>query len=291
MDPSNDSEEPEVEGSLSPLWVRVTAGAVICVALAAVLVLFYSSRACSEKVATDGEVVDVCRQMTASDPPMVAVGVVALVALTAFFTEIAGFGVSLKREVRALRKKSEAADSKATAAQTSSAVAEDVALQNATLRGAAPISDDDVRLRIEQLAVDYNEIRAAGPTSAARSRSLTGVVSRMLAELSGVAAERVPIRDLLEDGDNDGHRVAAYAYLYANPMPALATALVQAILADPTRFGQYWGIRALSRAVQRDPGCLDFNSQRDLEGLLASLGPSTDRAYELRRLLDAAPRK
>jgi hypothetical protein len=275
----------------SPLWVRWTAGAVIVGALAAGLTLYYGTRVCNERVA-DGEIVEVCRQLEASDPPMVAVGLAALVALTAFFSEITGFGVSLKREVRATSQKASAALAKASVAKSTSVVAQDLAFQRPTMhQSPETMSGTDVMARIEELAGEYNAIRAREPTSTSRSASMTTVVTKMLSELSGVESERFSLQPLLVDAGNDGHRVAAYAYLYANPIPGFTQALVQAILSEPTRFGQYWAIRALSRIVERQPDSLDFNSQRELRRLLASLGPNTDRAYELRNLLNSAPHK
>jgi hypothetical protein len=274
------------------LWVRWTAGAAIGASLAAGIGLYYETEVCNERVTSSGGVVDVCRQLHATDPPMIAIGLVTLVALTTFFSEITGFGVSLKREVRATRRQANAALSKAAAAQTTSSVAEEVALQSATTRqpphGA---TESGVLPRIESLVSDYNQIRAAQDSGRARSTALTKVVSRMLTELTGVEPAPFPFQEFVDDPEDDGRRIAAYAYAYANPDSKMAPGLVGAILSEKTRFGQYWAIRALSRVVRGEPRSLDFNSRRDLERLLRTFGPNTDRAYELRELLGSLPGK
>ena len=84
-------------------------------------------------------------------------------------------------------------------------------------------------------------------------------------------------------------RVAAYAYLYANPVSARIVELVDAVAVEDTRFGQYWGVRALHRQVEADPSALDAATWRRLEHLVTTLEPASDAADELRQLLRHAP--
>jgi hypothetical protein len=286
-DRAQDPDTQTVSAGASALWVRWAAAGAIAVALIGGLTLYYTTKVCNQGLTSGGSVVEVCRKLQASDPPMVACGLVALVALTAFFSEITGFGVSLKREVRANTAKANTAPTKATAAEKNSDVAQDLALRRDTMRPEPTglDADRDLRVRIESLVNNYNTIREHESSGNARTAHMTSVVTNMLSELSGVPFERFPLHEYLTDSANGGRRIAAYAYLYANPNASQAMALVQALLAEPTPFGQYWGLRALSRMVQRDPDCLDSNSRRQLEQLAKSIGRDTDRANELRRVM------
>jgi hypothetical protein len=290
--PEDERDESQGVGGESPLWVRWTAGLGIAVALAVVAALYYRTDVCDEHLTSTGKVVEVCRHLQATDPPVAALALLALVALTAFFTEITGFGISLKRQVRANTRRTNAALSKAAIAQETSNVAQEVALQSATA-GQAPrsMTPADRVERAELLCEEYNAIREEEGSSRSRSVRLTRVVSKMLGELAGVDPETFPLREHLADTENGGRRVAGYSFIYANPDVSLAPAAVQAVLNESTRFGQYWAIRALARIVQADPHSLDFNSRRALEHYLAGLGANTDRAHELRELLAAAQSK
>jgi hypothetical protein len=279
--------------------VRWAAGLSIAAALGVGVVLYYQTEVCDEQLAPSGEAVTVCRNLQATDPPIVALGLVALVALTAFFSEISGFGISLKRQVQRNTKTADAAISKAAdaesaarSAQLTSELAQGVTLDVASARAPREKADaPTVVEQIDQLISQYNDIRAEERTGAGRTSRMTSIVSKMLSTLSGVGLDAFDLNTYLSAGDNDGRRMAAYAYLYANPDPPVAPALVDAILQEPTRFGQYWAIRALRRLVSIDPAALDLNSRRELETLLSRLGPNTDRAYELRQVLAEAQKK
>jgi hypothetical protein len=80
-------------------------------------------------------------------------------------------------------------------------------------------------------------------------------------------------------------RMAAYAYCYANPDPAWVVLLVDAVIVEGTRFGQYWGVRALRRQVQATPSVLDATTRHRLEDVAATLEPGSDADHELRQLL------
>ncbi len=82
-------------------------------------------------------------------------------------------------------------------------------------------------------------------------------------------------------------RMAAYAYMYANPDCRRIDELVDAVIAEGTRFGQYWGLRALGQ--QTDPSALDAATRGRLEQFAATLEPDTDAADELRQLLGRSP--
>jgi hypothetical protein len=291
--PNTDPSENESDAGPS-VAVRSIAGSVIAAALAIGGALYYRTEVCDQQLAESGSIVTVCRSLQATDPPLIAVGMVVLFALSAFFSEISGFGISLKRELRRTERKAELAISKAdnatsaaNSAQDTSTVAHQVAADGARQQRFGL----DVSATIDDLIDQYNAARSAAPTSAERTTRLTTIVSTMISALSGAGHEVIDVDSFLEARNNDGRRVAAYAYLYANPDPRLTATLVRAILTDETRFGQYWAVRALRRLISVDPAALDLNSRRELERLLAKLKPTTDRAFELRQALTEAQAK
>ena len=83
--------------------------------------------------------------------------------------------------------------------------------------------------------------------------------------------------------------MAAYAYIYANPDPVWIGQLVDAVVVEATRFGQYWGGRALRRVVEADPAALDMATRRRLEQFASTLAADTDGADELLQLLRDPP--
>ena len=82
--------------------------------------------------------------------------------------------------------------------------------------------------------------------------------------------------------------MAAYAYIYANPDPVWIGQLVDAVVVEATRFGQYWGGRALRRVVEADLAALDIATRRRLQHLATTLEPASDAADELLQLLGSA---
>jgi hypothetical protein len=292
------SSEDISEGSSK--GVRLSAGVVIAGALICAIYLYYSTQVCDQQLTQSGAVVNVCRRLQVADPPVVLIGLVALVALTAFFSEISGFGFSLKRDVQRANKKASIAVSRATSAQSAaqsarqvSEVAENVSINAASSQGGRAVRDGagEAQAAVERMADEYNQVRKDELSGSARTSKMTTIVSNMIAALSGIASDAFDVTGHLGQQADDGRRLAAYAYLYANPSPEFSPLLVSAILADPTRFGQYWGIRALRKQVAKDPSALDMNTRRRLERYFADLGPNTDRAYELREVLSEAEDK
>jgi hypothetical protein len=151
--------------------------------------------------------------------------------------------------------------------------------------GAPRAEQGDVERRIDDLARQYDEARLKLPSSAERTRQMTAIVSQMISALTEVQPRDFDVTAHLASSDR-GQRLAAYAYIYANPDPRRAQELVGALLAEDKPFGQYWALRALSRLVEINPAALDRNSVRDLERLQQRLGYGTDRWYQVREILN-----
>jgi len=80
--------------------VRWLAGVLFIAGVAVAVVAFFAVEVCDGQLTGSGDVVDVCRHMQITDPPVIAVGIVVLASLGAFFTEVSGLGISLKRDVK-----------------------------------------------------------------------------------------------------------------------------------------------------------------------------------------------
>ncbi len=77
--------------------VPLAVTAVVIVALG--VWAFFAIEICDQQLADSGDVVDVCRHLQVTDPPVLAAGLVVIAALGAFFTEVTAFGITLKRTV------------------------------------------------------------------------------------------------------------------------------------------------------------------------------------------------
>lgn len=290
--PRDGEDEEQVDRNHLTTVVRVVAGCAIALALLACGLLYYNTQVCDEGLTSSGSIVPVCRHLLATDPPIIGLGLVILVALTAFFSEVAGFGISLKRDVRETARKADKAINRANAAESRSDVAEQLALgdrqsSDPHLSGERP----DVGTQIQALANEYDTIRAEDPRSSrGRSAKLTTVGSKMISALKGVPRALVEPEVLIASQEG-GLRIAGYSYVYANPSATDARLVIDAILSESTRFGEYWAIRALRRVVSAEPAAIDFTSRQQLETHLAGLPQNSDRAYELRELLAVAQRK
>jgi hypothetical protein len=269
------------------LTLRVVAIVIIAAIVIGTFIAFSYERVCNQDMTAGGKVVEVCRHLNATDPPVIAGGLVALALLGVFFTEISGFGLSLKREVARTKETAEAARGEAQSAQTTAQMAQNLSLQSSTDRSGAENRTSSLKTDIDDLANEYKETRRTMQESPARTSKMTKVISRMIALLNGVNPPPFELPTYLNSED-EGQRLAAYAYLYANPDPAL-TPNIAATLTKDKPFAQYWALRTLRRQLLVDPQALDLNTRRSLEQILVTLGPGTDRGYELQQLLSGTP--
>lgn len=292
------------------LWFRGVAALVIVIVLSAAFLTFMFWKVCEQQVTQGGQVVNVCRHLQVTDPPVLAGAAALVVALGAFFSEVGAFGISLKREVADAKdaadsakaasesatraadvagevsRKAEEAAEYAQGAERSVARAEQIFTQLAASQRQPPAASEDIDENLRELAAEYNALRRDFPPGAERTERMTSVVARMIALANGVAPGVVDVGPWM-GADDRGLRLAAYAFLHTHPVPALTPRLAQSAVEEDKPFGQYWALRALRRQVALDREALDLNSRRRLEELLAQVGPGTDRGYELRQLLGA----
>ncbi|MGW2742022.1 hypothetical protein [Streptomyces sp. NPDC001450] len=226
-----------------------------------------------------------------TDPPMVVLGLVILVLLGVFFSEVSGFGITLKRQVEEARSTAQEAiretrEVEARHQETAEDLADGVreALSRAQPggRAAMPARADPV----DQLAARYNEIRWTMSSGQARTQAMSDVADEMVGLLRG--APDFDVESNLRSSDR-GLRLAAAAYLYANPDPAWGRALAEAAVSEDKPFNEYWALKALREVFRGHCEFLDEETRGLLQRRMNQLPPGNDRAGQIRKLLRDCP--
>lgn len=142
--------------------------------------------------------------------------------------------------------------------------------------------------RLDALAKEYNEVRDPDRgmrSGAERTAAMTKIVGQMIAAAD--AGATFPLDEALRGGDL-GRRLAAYAVLYARPNPAYTIPLVNSVIElEPKPFGQFWGLRAISRLIEfSESQAIDLNTARRLKEFGMGLPAASDRMFELRKILE-----
>jgi hypothetical protein len=183
----------------------------------------------------------------------------------------------VKAQVEELRGQTASATQKANTALASRASSLTVV---ATTRNDA-IADQ----QFLNLAARYNLIRKTQKSGPLRTEAMTDIVGEMIDLAYSIpTASIVP---LLEEED-EGKRLFAYAYTYARPEPELLPELVRSVTNIKNKpFGQYWGIQAIARIIQRFPNSPSTEIANRLRSLMARLQKDTDRYYELSKIMES----
>src|SRR5262245_22570545 len=84
---------------------RRIAGITIALTVLVMIGLYLLFDVCDEQVTSTGKVVKACRHMQATDAPILGLGVILLVGLGAFFTEISILGLTVKRQLDEVKEK------------------------------------------------------------------------------------------------------------------------------------------------------------------------------------------
>ncbi|MCZ0989012.1 hypothetical protein [Streptomyces diastatochromogenes] len=266
------------------------AASLVTLAAAAAVVVFFTTEVCDQQMASNGTVVRVCRHPQMTDPPMVVLGLVILVLLGVFFSEISGFGITLKRQVEEARSAAQEAiretrEVEARHQETTDDLADGVreALSRAQPGQAAVSAPTDP---VGRLAARYNEIRWTMSSGQARTQAMSDVVDEMIGVLRG--ARDFDVESHLHSDDR-GLRLAAAAYLYANPDPAWGRALAEAAVSEDKPFNEYWALKALREVFRGHCEFLDEETRALLQRRMNQMLPGTDRAGQIRKLLHDCP--
>lgn len=125
MGDSGDSRRKSVPFGV--VLLRVAAVLVIVAGVVVAVIAFSHDTVCNQQLTAAGKTVAVCRHLEITDPPVIVGGLVVLAALGAFFPEISGFGLSLKRDVADAKDAAQSAEKAAESASRASKAAEQVA--------------------------------------------------------------------------------------------------------------------------------------------------------------------
>ncbi len=194
------------------------------------------------------------------------------------------FSVADQRALRIIAQKAEE-----TAQKTNEAVgAAQSALQKAEFALIKPseslrIGGQTSEEELDQLAQTYNQIRTTMSSGNLRTRKMTQVIKEMMTVIPSLTS--FDISKALKESDN-GKRLAGCAYLYIKPDYRHLEELVDAIIKDPTPFGQYWGIQALGKVLEIDSvDKIDPKIFDKLKIYYDQLDRGIDREYELGKIL------
>jgi len=188
-------------------------------------------------------------------------------------------GAFSEADQRALRIIAQKTEEAAGAAKSALQKAELALIKpsDSLLQGNQPPED-----QLQKLAEAYNETREKMSSGSLRTRKMTEIIKDMMNVVPSLTA--FDISQALKEEDN-GKRLAGYAYLYVKPDYQRLEELVDALTADPTPFGQYWGIQALSRVVETQPNAKPQSTiLKKLKVYYDQLQKGIDREYELGKL-------
>lgn len=259
---------------------RIAVVVALVVVLGLILAGFTWVRVCDEQVGGGGRVVTVCRHLATTDPPVVVLGVLALVLLSAFYAEISGFGVTLKRQVAEIDRRTRENERTATALEET---VDDLAEFNRErVTDRALVADDWVPdPRITPLARQYNILRWTMRSGRERTRRMTEVVERL----------RTLLRDVTDfdvlghlRADDRGVRLAAYAYVRDHVVPDVLAPLVAAATTEEKPFGQYTALRAVLHQIDAGER-LEEHDRRMLMAMRDRVGADTDRGVLITAIL------
>lgn len=189
-------------------------------------------------------------------------------------------GVFSEADQNALSRIAEKADETAGKAQSALYKAELALTKPLEVYTNEILSPDE---QLQRLIESYNHIRNSFPVGSSRTSKTTEIIKAMMDLVSSLI--NFDITAALKSVDN-GERLSGYAFLYMKPSIEYVDLLVDAIIRDPTAFGQYWGIQALRTIVNaQEIYKFDNSSHKKLKDYYDKLKNDTDRKYELGKVL------
>ncbi len=185
----------------------------------------------------------------------------------------------LKSQVADARGAAESASQQATLALVSSPTTDSL-----SKRSSEPLSFAAAQDELQHLAKEYEDIRASQGSGHSRTEAMTRVIRQMIDASSQI--QDFDVRSALAS-PRPGLRLAGYAYLLARKDPRFLKDLVLNVAErEDTPFGQYWGLRAISRLLEATP-LQDVRSDvlPTLARFAATLTRGTDRDYEVQKII------
>ncbi|TIY08214.1 MAG: hypothetical protein E5V18_06875 [Mesorhizobium sp.] len=126
-----------------------------------------------------------------------------------------------------------------------------------------------------ELAKEYVSIRGSMPSGSLRTSAMDELFGRMLKQASKLGSNWREHIQLLQSGDS-GQQLSGIAYAYAFPAATEISALIGAVEDAKQPFVQYWGLRAIQRALEAD-GPFSVKDVERLQRLPSAFSPGTDR--------------
>lgn len=160
-----------------------------------------------------------------------------------------------------------------------------VRVRNETL--VSPLTDADLDEEVRSLAAEYNQVRWTMPSGRARTRRMTDIADAMIARFRVIGAP-ASVERLLNDDDR-GVRLAGISAMHAAPQTDAISALVRVCVTPDKPFNEYRALLALAHALDGNCPALTAEARAQLTDRLRSLHPDTDRAEEIRGILEACP--
>jgi len=198
------------------------------------------------------------------------------------------FALADQEAAEKLEKLSKDVEGEAASAHTKADFASALLAENARVATGRAAVQEDPMAHLRALVEEYNKIRREQRAGSARTTSMTGVVTRIIA-LSPLLRDFKPA-EAMQNKEDGGWRLAAFAYLYAHPDSALLKPLVNCLTtSEDTPFGQYWAVQAIGKILEtmnRDSVESEIIA-RLRQFLQTRLKRGTDRYTDLARILGA----
>jgi hypothetical protein len=153
------------------------------------------------------------------------------------------------------------------------------------------VKQEDVRYRLERLARTYERVRAAAPTSQARTRQMDALVTeaRSIARDAGLSSDEVA---RMLESKAAGDRVVALATIEATGDPNHFEAVVAAVTDPPTAFEGYHALLALEGLLPSlTPFQLGVVRQSLNDQFMKDLAQDSSRAALAKRIVTAIARE
>jgi len=231
-------------------WIGVL---VIGAATGFLVFSFFAFRVCEDRINDAGTRQTVCRHVVLTDPPIAAVGLVMVGALGIFFSEVSGFGFTLKSRVDQAVQAGEEAARRAASAEDRAHLAMSEASE----------AKRQVREALRAAAM-YRQAREDLPAGPERDAAMRQAVKMMAADYASNSNDDLDLRSLLEDRSDEGNRLAAYVSLRERPRPEWFAGLVRALLQESKPFNEETALEALHAALDGHCDQLDADLRRQL---------------------------
>jgi hypothetical protein len=199
-------------------WVLILFGVVF-------LFMFYLSfTVCEDHVSNSGQVSRVCRHTQISDPPVVAIGLIIITGLGLIFSEVSGFGITLKRQL-------DQASHDASEAKTQS-------------------SEAKRQSQEALLAAKYSAILTYKTASSERAAEISEVFGEMRDAVA--QAQDFDVLAHLSNKNDAGMRFTGYAYVSMNPDSKWIPAFIRSIEEETIPINEEVALRVLKDEILKN---------------------------------------